>query len=113
MITSSPHVTRSVFEEHTGWVLKPEGACKGDVCIPLPDIDGDEVDIRRLAAAMRLPLIHDETHGVWVLGSEAIGSRTLMTADAPELALPDRYGNEFRLASLSGEKVVLLAWAPY
>lgn len=113
MITSSPVISRREFEIGTGWELKPEGACKGEICIPLPDFDGDQVDIRQMAEAMGLPLVGDETHDVWALGSEATNNGTLISAEAPELVLPDRDGNEFRLSSLQGEKTVLLAWAPY
>lgn len=113
MITTSPFVPRHEFEAGTGWELKPEGACRGEICIPVPDLDGDEVDIRLMAQAMRLPLVRDETHGVWALGSDVLGNETPVSAQAPELVLPDRDGDEFRLSSLKGEKVVLVAWAPY
>lgn len=113
MIVLSPTVSRRDFEEGTGWELKPEGACKGEVCVPLPDAVGDEVDVRRMADLIGLPLVSSEKHGVWALGSEMSGGRTLSTAQAPNLELPDRDGNPFALSSLEGEKIVLVAWAPY
>jgi hypothetical protein len=45
----SPRVTKSEFEAGTGWHLKPEGACQGDVCIPLSQPAGDPVDVARMA----------------------------------------------------------------
>src|SRR4029453_11992084 len=39
--------------------------------------------------------------------------RALVTADAAELVLPDLNGDEFRLATLGGQKVVIASWAPY
>ena len=42
-----------------------------------------------------------------------IAGRALASAEAPELILPDRHGNEFRLSSLRGLKVLLLAWASW
>lgn len=113
MITPTPVISKREFEAGTGWELKPEGACKGEVCIPLPAHEGGEVDIRNMAEVMRLPLIRDEAHDIWVLGTETMGNRALMSAEAPELVLPDRRGEPFRLSSLKGSKVVLLAWAPY
>lgn len=104
---------RQAFEEGTGWALKPEGACKGDICIPLSDMPGEEVDIRLLADEMGLPLVEDEVHGLYALGPESISSRAMMSAETPELELPDRNGTMFRLSSLRGQKVVLVAWAPY
>ena len=114
MITSSPIVPRRAFEEGTGWELKPEGACKGGVCVPTPDVTGDEVDIRHLADVIGLPLVTDETQGLWALGSHMTSSqRALSSAVAPNLVLPDVNGEPFDLETLRGEKVILLAWAPY
>jgi hypothetical protein len=36
-----------------------------------------------------------------------------MTAEAPDLVLPDRDGNPFALSSLRGHKVALVAWASW
>lgn len=113
MITSSARVSRREFEDGTGWELKPEGACKGDICIPLPFTPGEDVDVRDMAEAIGLPLIRDDAHHVWSLGPESVGQRTLVSAKAPNLTLPDLEGNRFDLSSLVGQKVVLLAWAPY
>jgi hypothetical protein len=59
-----------------------------------------------------MPLVADEKHRLWALGPETLG-RALASADAPELMLPDRNGVEFRLSSLRGLKVLLLAWASW
>lgn len=114
MLTDSLTVSREAFETGTGWQLKPEGACKGDVCIPLTDPpNGDEVDVASVAGQMGLPLVADDKHKVWALGPHAIGSRTLVSAEAPELTLPDLDGNPFTLSSLRGQKVLMIAWSPY
>lgn len=113
MITTSPVVSTREFEEGTGWKLEPAGACKGDICIPLPARNGEHVDIRQMAEVMRLPLLRDETHDVWVLGPEASTEAVRVATEAAELVLPDVDGNEFRLSSLRGTKVVVVAWAPY
>jgi hypothetical protein len=117
MIVDSGTVTRQAFEAGTGWELKPEGACKGEVCIPLaspPDqAPGAEVDAVDLAKQMGLPVVVDETHGLTAIGPESIGGRTLVSADAPALTLPDLDGQPFELASLRGRKVLMVAWSPY
>ena len=59
-----------------------------------------------------MPLVHDAAAGLWALGPEA-GGRALTSAQAPELILPDWRGNEFRLSSLRGRKVLLVAWASW
>jgi hypothetical protein len=118
MISKEQKVSRSAFEAGTGWKLEPQGACKGDVCIPLPkgalaDPGEQQVDLPTVAAAMGLPLAHDAEHGLWALGPESIGGRALTSAAAPDFELPDLHGNLFRLSSLRGKKVVVYAWAPY
>jgi hypothetical protein len=113
MLLDDLTLDRSAFEAGTGWLLKPEGACKGDVCIPLKAAPSDTVDVASLAEQMGLPLVSDPEHGLWSLGPESIGGRALTTAEAPDLRLPDLNGQEFRLASLRGQKVLVYAWAPY
>lgn len=114
MITDTLTVSRAEFERRTGWQLKPEGACKGDVCVPLADNpQGDTVDLASLAEQMNLPLVHQESHGVWALGPESIGAKVLSTVEAPNLTLPNLDGEMFELHSLRGKKVVLVAWSPY
>lgn len=114
MIVESLTVSRTDFESATGWELKPEGACKGDVCIPLSEPpSGDTVRVDRLAEQMGLALVADETHGIWALGPDSIGGRTLTSAEAPPLTLPDLDGNQVDLASLRGQKVLMVAWSPY
>ncbi len=113
MLLKSLTLSKQAFTLGTGWQIKPEGACKGDVCIPLPHAEGDDLDVPRLAQAMGLPLVHEPAHGLWSLGPESIGNRALVTARAPDLELPDLAGNLFNLNSLLGQKVLLYAWAPY
>jgi hypothetical protein len=113
MLLRSLTIGRADFEAGTGWALKPEGACKGDVCIPLSKQPGARIDVAQMAKDMGLPLVAAPEHGLWALGPSSVGSRALTTAQAPELELPDLDGNTFRLSSLRGQKVLLYAWAPY
>ena len=117
MLSTTPTVPTDEFEARTGWSFRPEGACKGEVCIPLATPPGDTVDLEEIAAALQLPLVHDDAHDVWVIGPESIGGRTLTTAEAADLTLPridpGHEGEHFSLSSLRGQKVLLVAWAPY
>ena len=112
MILESLSVTATEFERGTGWLIKPEGACKGELCVPLPAMQEGRLDVRVLAARLGMPLVADEAQGLWRLGPEA-GGRALRSAEAPELTLPDIHSAEFRLSSLRGRKVLLLAWASW
>ncbi len=113
MLWQTPTVTTSDFEAQTGWTFKPEGACKGEVCIPMPSAVGDTVELTAVADALGMPLLIDEKHGLYALGPEAVGARALTSAEAPPLVLPDLEGQPFDLASLRGQKVLVYAWAPY
>lgn len=113
MLLRSLQVSKEAFEAGTGWTLKPEGACRGDVCIPLSRPAGDTVDVAQVARDMAMPLVAADGHDLWALGPAAIGSRALATAEAPDLQLPDLDGKTFSLSSLRGQKVLLYAWAPY
>ncbi len=111
MLARSPSISRSDFEAATGWQFKPEGACKGDVCIPLPAAPGEAIDVVAMAQTMGLPVAQE--HGVIAIGPESVGARALTTATAPDVRLPDLTGNEFALSSLRGRKILVYAWAPY
>lgn len=109
MITETLDISPEAFHAGTGWEIKPEGACKGEVCVPLPDGYSAEHAADRLGMAV----VANESTGLTSLGPESLNGRALVTAVAPDLVLPDLDGNEFRLSSLRGKKVVVVAWAPY
>jgi hypothetical protein len=96
------------LEARTGWSIKPQGACRGDTCVPLPT----PFDVRQLAERLGMALVHDEKHDLWALGPEADGP-TLSTPKLPDIVLPDRQGREFALRSLRGTKVFMIAWASW
>ena len=114
MLITTSSMTVAEFEAGTGWELKPEGACRAALCVPLGDagpIDGT-LDPQRIAARLGMAFVrHSDT--LAALGPATVTGRALTTAEAPELVLDDFDGREFRLSSLRGEKVVLVAWAPY
>jgi hypothetical protein len=121
MILESTAVDLAAFAERTGWEIKPEGACKGDVCVPLGvavRTDGSttagSIDAAVLAERLGMALVADVEHGVYALGPESSPTgRALTTALAPDILLPDLSGNMFRLADLRGKKVVVVSWASW
>lgn len=112
MILDSLDVPVGEFERHTGWVVKPEGLCRGAICVPLPS-SGGTLDARVLAERLGMPLVPDEQHGPWALGPPTARGRAIPSAEAPDFELPDLAGRPFRLSSLRGAKVVLVAWASW
>jgi hypothetical protein len=112
MLLTSLSVDRGEFERRTGWEIKPEGACKEEICVPLGGAGGDTLDARLLSDRLGMPLVHDEASDLWALGPET-GGKALTSARAPDFTLPDLDGREFRLSSLRGQKVLLVAWASW
>jgi hypothetical protein len=113
MIVESLTIPVEAFERRTGWLVKPEGLCKGDICVPLLAGDARQtLNVRVLAERLNMPLIHDERHDLWCLGPAALG-KSLATAELPDIELPALDGRPFQLRSLRGSKVLLVAWASW
>jgi hypothetical protein len=109
VILHSPEIDPAELAARTGWEIKPEGACKADRCVPLPD---GALEAGELAKRLGMALVADDEHGLWALGPEA-GGRALLSAEMPELELPDRNGRPFSLRSLRGTRIVMVAWASW
>lgn len=104
------------LEAATGWALKPEGLCRGEVCVPLlgPTVeqpDGD-VALAAWAAALGLPLAVDAEHSVAAL-AQAPGDTGSFGGAAPDLDLPALDGTIRSFGELAGRKRVLVTWASW
>lgn len=113
MILDRLDLSAAQFALGTGWVMKAEGMCKDDLCVPLGDAASNRFSLADVAERLGMPMVHDARYGLWSLGPETVSGRALTTAHAPELVLPQIDGAPFHLSSLRGRKVVLVAWAPY
>ena len=106
----------AAFEAGTGWAINARGACHADLCVPLPPeatVDG-AIDVDVVAGRLGMPVVHDQAHDLVAVGPQTkVTGRALSTATAPPLELPDFDGHTFDLASLRGQKVMLLAWASW
>jgi hypothetical protein len=115
VVLDRPRVTPEELHAATGWELKPEGACHGAQCVPLPGLqtgaDGT-IDVGEFAALMNMPVAVDDTYGLWALGPPS-GGRVLTDTRLPELVLSDFDGHPFDVGSLRGRKMLLLAWASW
>ena len=106
------------LERGFGWTLKPQGLCKGDVCITLRErrglLDEAGVDLAVFAQTTGLPLAVDAGEGVAVLGESAAarGSK-LASLEAPDFTLPDLTGQLHSLSQHRGKKVLLIAYASW
>ena len=113
-------LSRGDFETATGWTLKPEGFCKGEVCVPVPPnrghefVAGDKINVTGVWRHMDQPLVHDVGREIWVLGESAASrSARLQSLEAPDFTLPDLAGRHHSLSDQRGKKVLLVSWASW
>jgi peroxiredoxin len=114
MITAELAVDPANFALQTGWEAKPEGLCRGEVCVVAPGAlraDG-LLDVAVAAERLAMAVVADEQRGLWAIGPAA-GGRALTTAVAADPPLIDRDGAPFALSSLRGRKVMLVSWASW
>ncbi len=112
MIFRSARLTAAELDHATGWTLKPEGLCRDERCVPFAMASSDAIELSDVSRALGMPLVAESRAGLWALGPEA-GGKALATATLPEIELPDLEGRMFRLSSLRGMKVLLVAWASW
>ena len=114
MLLDSFKVSPAVFTARTGWEMKPEGFCKGPMCIPVDSPqDGDgSLDVMPLAPTLGMALVTDDASGFSALGPES-DTKVFTSVKAPELELPEVNGNPWRLKSMYGKKTLLVAWASW
>jgi hypothetical protein len=104
----------------TGWSLKPEGLCRGDVCVPVPNdraqafaADG-KVNLAAFWDHMSMPAAHSREGDVWALGeASAVRANDLRSLQAPDFTLPDLNGVGHSLSDHRGKKVLLATWASW
>jgi hypothetical protein len=100
-----------------GWEAKPEGLCRGALCVPVPAsrrdafVRGDgAVNVAALARHRGQAVVHDAEGRAWVCGAPREPVRSLL---APDFTLPDLDGTPHTLSAFRGRKVLLNSWASW
>jgi AhpC/TSA family len=111
------------LERATGWTAKPEGLCRGEICVPVPadrtarwiDDGAGRLDFAAFAAHLGHAVAHDEERGVWVFGPVADRGAASLSGPvaAPDFRLPDLDGTLHSLSDYRGNKVLLYCWASW
>lgn len=98
-----------------GWERKPEGLCRGDVCIPVPgDVGDGPIEAGRLAELLGRPAAIDAEERVVAFAAPAAErADALRSGIAPDFELADLDGTTHRLSDFRGKKVVLYAYASW
>jgi hypothetical protein len=107
-----------VLEAATGWDLRTEGLCRGDVCVPRRDGDGllvdDRIDLAAFASLLHRPLAYDAGAGIAVLADAPDDHAAAFDARvAPAWTLPDLDGTPVSSSAFAGHKKLLVAWASW
>jgi len=107
-----------------GFVLKAEGLCRDEVCIPLRQ-DAESklfskregqpwLNLTELARRVEQTYARDADSGTWSFGELPVARREfLRSAIAPDFELVDRSGKTVRLSDFRGKKVLLTTWASW
>jgi hypothetical protein len=111
-------LSRDALEQALGWTLKPEGLCRGSVCVPVRAgaalETAEEVDLAGVAAALGRPLAIDaEERAAYVGVGADERARPLASLEAPDFTLPDLAGGLHSLGEHRGKKVLLVAYASW
>jgi hypothetical protein len=99
-----------------GFELKPQGACRADLCIPIPKdmTRGDSFNITAFAKKAGQPVVAEPGARVWSFGEmQALGGGLANSRVAPDFAVPDRAGRPVHLAGFRGKKTLVVTWASW
>ena len=98
------------LEAATGWTLKPEGLCRDDLCVLVPDDVRDDP----VALWQRLGWPVARSDPDVYLGEPATHRADALAGDeAPDFTLRDLDGREHSLREHRCKKVFLVSWAPW
>jgi len=117
-------ITMKDLKKATGFVVKPQGVCRDQLCFPLPKTRKAEFlakkgaaewfNLSEFARLVKQPIAVDEKRNVWYFGARPDAQNAyLESLDAPDFTLPDLNGKMHSLADYRGKKVLLLTWASW
>ncbi len=117
-------VTPEDLTRINGFVLKPEGACLDEICIPVPRGNDSAMvatregatwfNVTELARKLGQGYAIDTETGTWSFAEiPAVRSAQLRSAVAPDFALKDRSGKVVHLTDFRGKKILLKTWASW
>jgi hypothetical protein len=96
------------------FTLKPQGACREDVCIPIPKElkSGEWFNLTGFAKRTGEVVVSD--NDVWSFGEiPVMGGSFINSRIAPDFAVPDRKGKIVHLNDFRGKKVLVVTWASW
>ncbi len=117
-------ITLADLKAATGFVNKPQGVCREELCFPLPKKQRATFlqtqskttwfNLTEFARLLKQPVAHDDALATWYFGqrSEVQNSFT-QNFKAPNFTLPDKNGKLHSLSDFRGKKVLIVTWASW
>lgn len=96
--------------------LKPQGACRADVCIPVTTdmTRGRYFNLTAFARKIGQSFVADPDARVWSFGEiPMLSGQFVESRMAPDFVVPDRKGRPVRLSDFRGKKVLVVSWASW
>jgi hypothetical protein len=98
----------------TEFELKPQGACRADMCIPVPKELKSGAWFNLSGFARRVHQVSVNEAGAWSFGEiPAVRGEFYQSRKAPDFAVPDRKGKLVHLSDFRGKKVLVVTWASW
>jgi len=118
IIDNAVVVSPGALHAALGWEIKPEGICRGDLCIPLHDqtavIRADGVDLVAAARLIGSETLIDTTSSIVAVSLPAQNRHlSLIGRQAANFTLPDLDGNLHSLNEFEGKRRLLVAFATW
>jgi hypothetical protein len=115
-------VTLADLKRATGFVIKPQGVCRDELCFPIPKARRSAFllkqrsttwfNLSEFARLLRQPVAHEKE--VWYFGPRADEQNAFIgSLIAPDFKLPDMNGKQHSLSDFRGKKVLLITWASW
>jgi hypothetical protein len=99
-----------------GFEIKPQGACRAEVCVPIPkDMARDAYfNLTAFSKKVGQVVVADPDARVWSFGEIPMFSGAYSSSRVtPDFAVPDRRGRIVRLSDFRGKKVLVTTWASW
>ncbi|MBI4298989.1 MAG: redoxin domain-containing protein [Chloroflexi bacterium] len=117
-------LTLPILKAVSGWEMKPEGVCRDEACVTLPNDgysrllyqEGSDswFNLSAFAQIVEQPVAYDPKHQTWCFGP--LGwewQAPMISYETPDFTLPDLQGRYYSLSQYRGKKVLLALWATW
>jgi len=98
------------------FALKPQGACRADLCIPISKamVRGEYFNLSAFAHKIGQSVVVDTDTRLWSFGEiPVLRGGFFRSRVAPEFVVPDRNGRLVHLSDFRGKKVLVVTWASW